>query len=118
MIVQPRVIFVFGSNLAGHHAGGAARDAQRFWGAVSGVGVGPTGEAYALPTMDEDLQPLTLAEIGHHAREFCAYATANPAQTFHVTPVGCGIAGFMEADIAPLFAHAPANVQLPNGWRA
>lgn len=118
MSVQPRVIFVFGSNVAGRHLGGAARDAARFWGAESGVGIGPTGEAYALPTMDENLEPLTLAEIGHHAREFLAYAATHTDQTFYVTPVGCGIAGFTETEIAPLFVDAPSNVQLPKGWRS
>lgn len=118
MIQQPRVIFVFGSNLAGQHIGGAARAAQLHWGAELGIGVGPTGEAYALPTMDEALQPLDLVVIREHVDEFCFYASAHPDQTFYVTPIGCGIAGFTADQIAPLFAGAPANVQLPAGWRA
>lgn len=44
-------IFVFGSNLAGMHGGGAARVAHRYFGAEWGVGVGSTGQTYAIPTM-------------------------------------------------------------------
>lgn len=44
-------IFVFGSNLAGAHGGGAARMAYRRFGAVWGIGVGLTGRTYAIPTM-------------------------------------------------------------------
>ena len=34
-------VFVFGSNLAGHHRGGAARMAHELFGAEWGVGSGP-----------------------------------------------------------------------------
>lgn len=36
-------VFVFGSNLAGRHAGGAARTALRRFGAILGQGVGLQG---------------------------------------------------------------------------
>ena len=44
-------IFVFGSNLAGMHGGGAARIARLHFGAVMGKGVGLQGQSYAIPTM-------------------------------------------------------------------
>lgn len=44
-------VFVFGSNLAGAHAGGAARVALDKFGAVWGQGVGLQGQSYAIPTM-------------------------------------------------------------------
>ena len=44
-------VFVFGSNLAGMHAGGAARVAYERFGAVMGQGVGMQGQSYAIPTM-------------------------------------------------------------------
>lgn len=44
-------IFVFGSNLHGLHGGGAARYAFDHFGAEYGVGVGFTGQCYAIPTM-------------------------------------------------------------------
>ena len=40
-------IFVFGSNLAGAHGGGAARLAYNRFGAVWGEGVGLHGKTYA-----------------------------------------------------------------------
>ena len=49
--LKPNEIFVFGSNLAGRHAGGAARIATDKFGAEWGVGVGRTGQTYAIPTM-------------------------------------------------------------------
>ena len=44
-------VFVFGSNLAGMHGGGAAYVAFRQFGAVMGCGVGLRGQSYAIPTM-------------------------------------------------------------------
>jgi len=43
-------IFVFGSNLAGRHGAGAAKIANRLYGAIYGAGVGPMGNSYAIPT--------------------------------------------------------------------
>ena len=53
-------IFVFGSNLQGEHMGGAARIANTDFGAEWGVGVGRTGQCYAIPTMHggiEEIRP-------------------------------------------------------------
>lgn len=116
-MTQPRVIFVFGSNLAGRHAGGAARDAVNFWGAVMGVPVGAAGESYAIPTCDFAGGTLPIARIVPYVSDFAFYAAAHPDQVFYVTPIGCGIAGHSPLDIAPLFAGAGPNVQLPAGWR-
>ena len=108
--LQPNEIFVFGSNLAGMHGGGAARLAYNRFGAVWGQGVGLQGQSYAIPTMQggvETIQP--------YVDEFIAFAKAHPEYTFLVTRIGCGIAGFREEEIAPLFAKAidVENVILP-----
>lgn len=116
-MTQPRVIFVFGSNLAGIHGGGAAREAQAHWGARPKVASGLVGESYAIPTCDKALMPLPLDEIRRHVATFIGCAIAHPDLTFFVTPIGCGIAGYSEGQMAPMFAGAPANVQLPKGWR-
>ncbi len=102
-------IFVFGSNLAGKHYGGAARTAVESHGAIMGRGEGMQGNSYALPTMDEGLHPLTLAQVEEHVALFLAFARVNPQLTFHVTAVGCGIAGFDRRDIIPMFQDAPPN---------
>ncbi len=104
-------IFVFGSNEAGRHYAGAARYAQEYCGAEHGVGVGPTGRSYAIPTMNG--WPRLTEEV----ERFIAYATQHPEQTFFVTRIGCGIAGYQDNGIAPLFLHAPQNCLLPLGWR-
>lgn len=114
---QVEGIFVFGSNLAGIHAGGAAQAAVDHYGAEWGVGEGRTGESYALPTMDADLHPRPLPDIAASVRRLVDYAKANPGLTFLVTRVGCGIAGFHDHQIAPLFADAPDNCILPGRWR-
>lgn len=49
--LKPDEVFVFGSNLAGMHAGGAARVAVNKFGAIWGQGVGLQGQSYAIPTM-------------------------------------------------------------------
>jgi len=108
-------VFVFGSNLSGRHGGGAARLAAEKFGATFGVGVGHEGRTYALPTKDEKIQTLPLLEIEKHVGNFIVYAAAHPELTFLVTQIGCGLAGYTPAEIAPLFFNfaMPRNVVLP-----
>lgn len=106
-------IFVFGSNLAGRHAGGAARVATERFGAIWGQGVGLQGKSYAIPTMQgsvETIQP--------YVDEFIDFAQKHPDLKFLVTPIGCGIAGFTPNEIAPLFKEALGleNVLLPKSF--
>lgn len=108
-----RQIFVFGSNLAGMHGGGSARAAVEKHGAVMGEGVGPQGNSYAIPTLDKDLRKLDLYDIAAHVGDFIEYARLNPELTFNVVAIGCGIAGFKPRDMAPMFADAPPNCNLP-----
>ena len=110
-------IFVFGSNLAGRHGAGAARFAKIHFGARQGIGEGRTGMAYALPTKDEFLKTLPLEKIQLHIGRFIAYVERNPHEHFFVTKVGCGLAGYNEEQILPLFREAPWNCTLPEGWR-
>lgn len=109
--LAPNEIFVFGSNLAGRHAGGAARIATDKFGAEWGVGVGRTGQTYAIPTMQGGVET-----IRPYVDEFIEYAAVHPNLKFLVTRIGCGIAGFRDADIAPLFAKCKEldNVWLPH----
>lgn len=111
--LQPGEIFVFGSNLAGMHGGGAARIARLHFGAVLGNGDGPQGQSYAIPTMQGGVDT-----IRPYVDKFIDYAKAHPAQTFLVTPIGCGIAGFTPEDIAPLFVRAISveNIHLPESF--
>ena len=112
--LKPNEIFVFGSNLAGMHGGGAARMAHMLFGAEWGVGVGRTGQCYAIPTMQGGVET-----IRPYVDEFIEYAKQHHELLFRVTRIGCGIAGFTNEEIAPLFNAAceMENVSLPNGWR-
>lgn len=101
-------VFVFGSNLKGIHGGGAARVAYDKFGAVWGQGVGMQGQSYAIPTMHGGTDV-----IKPYVDEFIEYAKRHPEKKFLVTPIGCGIAGFSESEIAPLFKDA---VNLENVW--
>lgn len=113
---SPNSIFVFGSNLAGRHGKGAAKEALNWWGAVYGEHVGHHGR-YALPTKDAYLQTLSLPVIDMYVKKFIAYAEANPQLQFLVTRIGCGLAGYTDQQISPMFKNAPANCVLPPGWR-
>ena len=103
-------IFVFGSNLAGMHGGGAARVAHRKFGAEWGVGIGLTGQTYAIPTMQGGVET-----IAPYVDEFIEFASNHKELKFYVTRIGCGIAGFRDEEIAPLFRNAlgEANIILP-----
>lgn len=113
----PGQVFVFGSNMAGSHGGGAAAAAIEF-GAVWGEGLGRFGQTYALPTMGLTLNPLPLRIIRAFVVAFLDHARAYPGLEFLVTPVGCGIAGFKAKDIAPMFAEAMElkNISLPSSF--
>ena len=106
-------VFVFGSNLAGMHGGGAAYVAFKKFGAVMGCGVGLRGQSYAIPTMQGGVET-----IKPYVDEFITFALAHPELFFYVTRIGCGIAGFRDKEIAPLFAKAVEleNVCLPKSF--
>ena len=106
-------IFVFGSNLAGMHGGGAARIARLHFGAVMGQGVGLQGQSYAIPTMQGGVET-----IRPYVELFIIFAHQHPELHFLVTPIGCGIAGFEAEDIAPLFESAKEmkNISLPESF--
>ena len=111
--LEPDEIFVFGSNLKGMHGGGAAYIAYRKFGAIMGQGVGLQGQSYGIPTMQGGVET-----IRPYVDEFIEFAKLHPELTFLVTRIGCGIAGFTDEEISPLFkkAHKVDNIVLPEGW--
>jgi hypothetical protein len=110
-------IFVFGSNLAGIHGGGASLHAKNNFGAVTSVGEGLTGQCYALPTKDKNIETLPFYEI-YKSVEVLLKVVKNSDKFFIITAVGCGLAGYSANDIAPMFepfVHLP-NVSLPQSF--
>jgi len=114
-------IWVFGSNTAGRHGKGSAEVAKLQFGAQRGVGLGPTGRSYAIPTKfeaaDRSLQVLPLDEVRTFVAEFLAYARAHPGQTFFVTRIGCELAGHGDEVMAAMFEGAPINCNFAEEWR-
>lgn len=106
-------IFVFGSNLAGRHGKGAALYARQHHGAQYGKGEGIQGNSYAIPTKDRALNTLPLATIALYVQGFIEFARRSPGMTYRLTPIGCGLAGYSPAEIAPMFKDAPHNVIIP-----
>lgn len=111
--IEDNEVFVFGSNLAGSHGGGAACLAYNRFGAVWGQGVGLQGQSYAIPTMQGGVET-----IKPYVDEFISFAKQHPEQKFLVTKIGCGIAAFTPDEIAPLFKDAieVENVILPEDF--
>lgn len=111
--LAPDEIFVFGSNLAGHHGGGAARVALDRFGAQWRQGEGIQGQSYAIPTMQGGVET-----IKPYVDRFLDLAYEWDQNTFLVTRIGCGIAGFTPEQIAPLFDRAldMYNVVLPRDF--
>lgn len=111
-----RPIFVFGSNLAGRHGKGAALHAIQKHGAFYGEGWGRQGHSYAIPTKNDRLVTLPLSEIEAHVKWFREYARRHDHLDFFLTRVGCGLAGYRDEDMAPLFKDMPKNVIVPDEW--
>lgn len=90
---------------------------MQFEGAIYYQGVGHHGSSYAIPTKDFEIKTLSVWWIRRFVTNFLVYALDHPELTFHVTKIGCGLAGFKEKQIAPFFKLAPLNCHLPKGWR-
>ena len=115
--LEPSEIFVFGSNLAGVHGAGAALQARRQFGARLGIGEGRTGQTYAFPTLDENLQKRNIADIELSRDALFRCCAEFPYLRFLLTKVGCGLAGYPEAQMRALFTEHPENLILPEDWR-
>ena len=113
--LRPDEVFVFGSNLSGMHGGGAAKVALEAFGAIWGQGVGLQGQSYGIPTMQGGVDT-----IKPFVDEFISFARQHPELFFYVTRIGCGIAGFQDREIAPLFSMAKGiqNICLPRTFVA
>lgn len=111
--LKPDEVFVFGSNLQGFHGGGAARVAQMKFGAIWGQGIGMQGQSYAIPTMQGGVETFK-----PYVDQFVAFAKEHTELFFYVTRIGCGIAGFKDQDVAPLFVDASTveNICLPESF--
>lgn len=113
--LAPNEVFVFGSNMNGNHAGGAARVAVEKFGAIMVQAEGLQGQSYAIPTLDKNMDKVSISELDESIDRFNRYADEHPEQTFYVTKIGCGIAGFAIDDLAAIFKKRTfgSNVILP-----
>lgn len=121
MASESQPVFVFGSNREGRHGAGAALHARRNCGAIYGQAEGRQGDSYAIITKElrRNYAPVSLTEVRAGVKRFIDYAPMPPAETFQVTPIGCGLAGFRIDQIAPLFVgRVPSNVVLPPEFAA
>jgi hypothetical protein len=107
--LEEKEVFVFGSNLKGLHIGGAARQAYEDFGAIWGVGVGRQGQSYAIPTMELDVDNISL-----YVSQFIDYALLTPELTYYVTPIGTGIASMRKEEMEAMWSRfdLPDNVKL------
>lgn len=115
-MLKDNEIFIFGSNLNGYHAGGAAKRALEQFGAVWGISEGLSGRTYAFPTLNKNMHKRTIKSLEDSRNKLFVTAEALPEYTFLLTKVGCGIAGFKEEKIAALFSECPDNIIKPKDW--
>lgn len=111
-----KIIFVFGSNTAGIHGRGAALTARKTYNARLGTGLGFTGQCYAIPTKDKNLDILPLNIIQKYIRDFKNITNIDNNDTFYITPIGTGLAGYKHEQIAPMFKGVN-NCWLPDIWK-
>lgn len=109
-------IFVFGSNTAGRHGAGAALVAVEKFGAIYGKGWGLQGNSFAIPTKSHTINILPLVTIKAYVIRFKAYVEMNPDVDFFITSIGCGLAGYTNEAIAPMFQGIANNVSIPKNW--
>lgn len=114
--MKQKEIFVFGSNLAGIHGAGAALHAVKYHGAVRGIGVGLQGNSFAIPTKDHEIKTLPLRVVERYIDGFMDFAANHSEYSFIVTRVGCGLAGYEDKEIAPLFLASPDNCYFDFKW--
>lgn len=118
----PNRIFTFGSNQGGRHGKGAALEARLKYGAIYGVAEGlmltvPGGVGcYAIPTKDQYLTVLALAQIKPSVDRFLLFARANLDLTFFVTRIGTGLSGLRDQDMLVMFKGYSVNCVMPIGW--
>jgi hypothetical protein len=110
-------VFVFGSNEGGIHGAGAALFAYRQRGARMRTSYGHVSDSFAIPTLNQELGPLSLERIKQYVEGFLAYAAGHPELTFQVTRIGCGLAGLKDEQIAPMFMYATVNCQFDEVWK-
>lgn len=110
-------IYVFGSNFSGIHGAGTAKLAFDRYGATWGQGFGPAARSFAIPTKGWDIESIPLDQIVPFVERFLDYVHYNPSDTFYLTKIGCGLAGFTEDEIRPLFEKRRYdNIIYPYGW--
>lgn len=108
--LRPNEIFVFGSNLLGRHMGGAARLARRVFNAETGVAEGLTGQAYAFPTLDEEMRRVSSGLLRTSFVRLLNFALEHPMLKFYLTEVGCGIAGWQVDTVRELLWEAVKSI--------
>ena len=107
-------IFIYGSNLAGINAGGAAKYAQDHFGAAK-VGSGLSGkQCYAFPTLDKNFKQRTEKQLKQSVKTLYIWADRLKDFTFLLTPVGQGIAGYSKEFMEKLFVDMPKNIKKVN----
>lgn len=110
-------VFVFVSNLAGKHQAGAAKTAALYFGALSGIGRGWSGQSFAIPFFNEHLQTMPLQHIQHYIEDFKIYTHNHPKQTYFINELEYEQSGYTVDEIAPLFQGISLNVIFPSSFR-
>ena len=115
--LQPKQIFVFGSNALGYHTGGASGTARKKFGAIWGQAEGLQGQCYAIP-VDYGKNVRKDKEVKEAVDRFVAFAKEHQELFFLVTRVGCGIAGYHDEEMAQFFIDALnlKNISLPKSF--
>lgn len=114
-----RNIFVFDSNNEGRHGKGAAYFAKKKHGAIEGQARGLQGNSWAIVTkvLRIGKNSVELSSIAEEVDILIAFAREHEDWAFTVTPIGCGLAGFTPAEIAPMFRFAPKNMLLSSEFK-
>lgn len=116
-MTKTHLVQVFATDVDGLHETADAQRAVEQWGALAGIGEGPSGSSYAIPVYDREGKIRPIEQMRGPIRRFLEYANKKKRTTFYVPRLGCTFMGYDDFDIAPYFTNAPEHVILPSGWR-
>ncbi len=114
--LNPKEVFVYGSNQYAQHGAGSALTAMKFGAKYKDVPMGLCGQSYGIITKSFSDWEVTIEFIQCQVETLYRFALLRQDLTFLTTKIGTNLAGFTIEEIAAVFKSMPfkpSNIVLP-----